>query len=95
VSFTTDMWSDPDLKQYMAITAHWLELVKLQGGQTKLTLRTDLIGFVRVHGSHVGEKLAKVFFFIINRVRLVTKVTFFYYNYKSLTNLLLDWLGNH
>ncbi len=29
VSFTTDMWSDPDLKPYMAVTAHWLEQVKV------------------------------------------------------------------
>jgi hypothetical protein len=28
VSFTTDMWSDPDLKPYMAVTAHWLENVQ-------------------------------------------------------------------
>ncbi|KAH8992889.1 hypothetical protein EDB83DRAFT_2325242 [Lactarius deliciosus] len=46
VSFTTDMWSDPDLKPYMAVTAHWVEQVQTQGGQQKLTLRADLIGFV-------------------------------------------------
>jgi hypothetical protein len=48
--------------------------VKLPGGQTKLALRADLIGFILVHGSHVGEKLAKVLFFIIHRVKLVNKV---------------------
>ena len=68
------MWSDPDLKQYMAVTAHWLELVQLQGGQTKLTFRANLIGFVHVPGSHTGERLADVFHMIINRVGLAKKV---------------------
>jgi len=49
--------------------------VKLPGGQTQLILKADLIGFVLVHGSHVGEKLARVFFLIINRVKLVNKVS--------------------
>lgn len=68
------MWSDPDLKPYMAVTAHWLELVLLKNGQRKLALRADLIGFVHVPGSHTGERLAQVLYFIINRVGLVGKV---------------------
>jgi len=79
---TTDMWSDPDLKPYMAITAHWLELVQLKGGQKKLNLRADLIGFMHVPGSHTGERLAQVFYFIINRMGLTKKVI----------SSLIDWV---
>ncbi len=71
VSFTTDVWSDPDRKPYMAVTAHWLEL---KGGQRKLTLRADLIGFMHIPGSHTGERLGQVFDFIIGRMRLAKKV---------------------
>jgi hypothetical protein len=74
VSFTTDLWSDPDIKYYIAVTAHWLELVHLQGGQKKITIRADLIGFIHVPGQHSGEKLAKIFHFIISRVGLIKKV---------------------
>jgi hypothetical protein len=38
------MWSDPDLKPYMAVTAHWLENVQSPGGEMRLTLRASLIG---------------------------------------------------
>ena len=78
MSFTTDLWSDPDLKPYMAVTAHWLELVHLQGGQKKITIRADLIGFIHVPGHHTWEKLAKVFHFIISRVGLIKKVIFYF-----------------
>jgi len=64
------MWSDPDLKPYMAVTAHWLELVQTQGGQKKLTLRAELIGFLHFPGTHTGERLAKVFYFILARMGL-------------------------
>jgi hypothetical protein len=74
------MWSDPDLKPYMAITAHWLELVPTQGGVEKLTLRANLIGFLHFPGTHTGERLAEVFYFIITRMGLAKKVmsTLFY-----------------
>ena len=71
------MWSDPDLKYYMAVTAHWLELVQLQGGLKKITLRADLIGFVNVPDNHTGHKLAQIFHFIISRMELEKKVIFF------------------
>jgi len=54
-----DMWTDLDKTPYMAVTAHWLEQVSLQ--QQKVNLRTDLIGFVHVPGTHTGERLAEVF----------------------------------
>jgi len=74
------MWSDPDLKPYMAVTAHWLELVQLKNGQKELTLRADLIGFVHVPGGHSGERLAQVFYFIVKRIGLVKKVISSFFN---------------
>jgi hypothetical protein len=47
------MWSDPDQKSYMAVTAHWLELV-----QKKVTLKANLIRFLHIPGTHTGERLA-------------------------------------
>jgi hypothetical protein len=74
VSFTTDMWSDPDLKPYMAVTAHWLENVQTQSHGRKLTLRACLVGFLHFPGTHTGERLAEAFSFIIKRTGLATKV---------------------
>jgi hypothetical protein len=67
------MWSDPDQKNYMAVTAHWLELV-----QKKVTLKANLIGFLHVPGNHTGERLARVLQFIIDRVELDKKVMSFF-----------------
>jgi hypothetical protein len=77
VSFTTDVWTDFNMKAYMAVTAHWLQKDSLQ--QSKLTLCSDLIGFVHIPGSHTGERLAKVFVHILDRIKLgkSKKVCFF------------------
>ena len=45
----------------MAVTAHWLE--QESKGQ-KITLHTDLIGFMHIPGSHTGECLTEVFFLL-------------------------------
>jgi hypothetical protein len=73
ISFTMDVWTDLDQKAYMAVTAHWLQKASLQHSgnlQSKLTLRSDLIGFVHIPGSHTGERLAEVFVFILDRIKL-------------------------
>jgi hypothetical protein len=92
VSFTTDLWSDPDIKYYMAVTAHWLELVHLQGGQKKITIRADLIGFIHVPGQHTGEKLAKIFHFIISRVGLIKKGKILFY-FRSIADVYILQIG--
>jgi hypothetical protein len=73
VSFTMDIWTDLNMKAYMAVTAHWLQKVSAQQPATlhsKLTLCSDLIGFVHIPGSHTGERLAKVFVYILDRIKL-------------------------
>ena len=73
------MWSDLDLKPYMAVMAHWLENVQTQSGEKKLTLRACLVGFLHLPGTHTGERLAEAFSFIIKRTGLVTKVCLFFF----------------
>ena len=68
VSFTMDMWSDPDRKAYMAVTAHWIERQALQVSDTlqqSIRLHVDLLGFAHVPGTHSGECLAEVFLFTV------------------------------
>ena len=40
----------------------------------KLTLRTDLVGFLRVPGHHDGEHLATAFLYIIDRICIASNV---------------------
>ena len=73
ISFTMDVWTDLDLMAYMAVTAHWLQKAPLQYSEnlhSKLTLRSDLIGFVHISGSHTGERLVEIFLFILDRIKL-------------------------
>ena len=74
VSFTMNIWTDFDQKPYMAITAHWLEQASLQMSgrlQQKINLRTDLIGFMHIPGSHTGERLAEVFLWVLKRFKFI------------------------
>lgn len=72
-----DLWTDPNLIPYMAVTAHWIEAMLEQddeGPSYKLVLRTDLIGFYRVPGRHTGEHLAQAFLSITDRIGITSKV---------------------
>jgi hypothetical protein len=72
-----DMWSDPNLTPYMAVTAHWIEPTTENtpsGPQTKLNMRTDLVGFHRVPGRHTGHHLAHAFIKVLDRLNVTHKV---------------------
>lgn len=74
-----DLWSDPNLSPFMAVTSHWIECIRFMtedGEQFRLQLRTDLIGFHRVPGSHTGEHLAQAFIVIVDRLKIAEKVGF-------------------
>lgn len=77
ISFTTDMWSDPNLTPFMAVTAHWIESITEEtasGPRHTLKLRADLVGFNRVPGRHDGEHLAHAFLYVLERVGVTRKV---------------------
>ena len=77
ISFTTDMWSDPNRSPYMAITAHWIEGITentVNGPKLMLKLRSDLIGFERVPGRHDGEHLAYAFLYVTDNLEITKKV---------------------
>lgn len=72
-----DMWSDPNLTPFMAVTAHWIHATVIstpQGKEYKLKLRSDLIGFHHVPGRHTGEHLAQAFLYITDRLNITKKV---------------------
>jgi len=74
-----DMWSDPNLTPYMAVTVHWVEATPINapdGPQFKIKLRTDLIGFHHVPGHHDGEHLAQAFIYITDQIGITSKVLF-------------------
>lgn len=81
ISFTMDMWTDDfNKKPYMAVTAHWLEKATISNRlQSRISLRTDLIGFMHVPGSHTGERLAEAFLLIIGHLKIAKKVYIYLY----------------
>ena len=76
------MWSDPNLRPFMAVTAHWIEgrsVSTPQGPQWHaLSLRTELIGFLLVPGRHSGEHLAHALLYLLNRYDIISRVSFHY-----------------
>lgn len=72
-----DMWSDPNLSPFMAVTAHWIEGIEevtVNGPKLVLKLRCDLVGFQRVPGRHDGKHLAYAFLHITDRLDITRKV---------------------
>jgi hypothetical protein len=62
VSLTTDAWSDPDLVSFLGVTAHFVVRDGLDG---QLVLRSGLLAFRHIQGSHTGANLASVLYKII------------------------------
>jgi hypothetical protein len=78
ISFTTDAWSDPNQTSFMAVTAHWIQAIDENtptGSNKKLALRADLIGFHKIPGRHSGEHLGHCFLFIIDCIKVTSKVS--------------------
>lgn len=72
-----DMWSDPNMSPFMAVTAHWIEseTVKTASSSfTSLKLRSELVGFVHVPVRHSGELLAEAFLYVMDRIKVTGKV---------------------
>ncbi|KAF4612560.1 hypothetical protein D9613_012719 [Agrocybe pediades] len=77
ISFTMDLWSDPNLVPYMASTAHWIhatQVTRMGRLEYNLELRTDLIGFQCVPGRHTGEHLATAFICMVERLKIIPKI---------------------
>ena len=85
---TMDLWNDPNLTPFMAMTAHWTEgttAETVDGPKLTLKLQADLIGFQWVPGHHDGRHHAHAFLFVIDWIKIAGKVS------RSLSTLMLLW----
>ncbi|KAF5358776.1 hypothetical protein D9758_008518 [Tetrapyrgos nigripes] len=68
ISFTSDMWSRGNLQGYMAITAHYI--IREHG---HLILKSCLIAFRHVQGSHDGESMATHFLGVLDEYGIANR----------------------
>jgi hypothetical protein len=74
-----DCWSTPAMTPFQASTITWLhvtyELDEANVPFVKdIRLRTDLIGFTHLPGSHTGEHMAHAFLYVTDRLKITHKV---------------------
>jgi hypothetical protein len=77
ISSTINLWSDPNLAPFMAVTVHWMEATTVETGdrpQHLINLCSDLIGFYYITDHHNGECLATVFMEILDHIEITPKV---------------------
>jgi hypothetical protein len=68
VSITIDGWTaDHSKKSFLGVTAHWIDVSDL-----KWTLRSAVIAFRMVSGSHTGENLARYLLSLCDRVGITS-----------------------
>jgi hypothetical protein len=72
ISVTMDIWSDQNLRPFLAMTAHWVAKVE---GTTTFQLKTALIAFHRLRGRHNGKALAETVMDILDRAEITGKVS--------------------
>ena len=71
ISLTCDAWQADNTDMYFAVTGHWVK-VRMPG---KWTLEHALLGFTQMNCSHNGARLGQMLFSILNRLRVVHKVS--------------------
>lgn len=65
-------------RSFLSVTSHCIQSQTVEtpsGPVKKLVLRSDLIGFVRLPGSHAGEHISEAFVYVLDRLGLLRKVT--------------------
>ena len=68
ISFTTDIWTSPSTKAFLAITAHYVD--------KNWKLQNLLIDFVQIFGQHTGENIKNTFVSALQNLSIHTKVIF-------------------
>ncbi|KIM66050.1 hypothetical protein SCLCIDRAFT_36805, partial [Scleroderma citrinum Foug A] len=63
ISFTSDLWTDENLRPFIAITTHWISKSNTAGS---LKLNAGLIAFHHIPGNHTGTNLAQTILCLIN-----------------------------
>ena len=74
ISLTSDMWTDLNQRSFMAVTAHWMA----KGDSNQLELRSALIAFREVDGSHSGDNLGQVLFDIVQDIGIAHAVCIYH-----------------
>ncbi len=81
-----DVWSNENLSPFMGVTAHWIDMTKVNtpaSVQTTLKLKSYIIGFSRIPGRHSGQHLVQTLRFIVDRIGISTKVIPVFISYGS------------
>lgn len=74
MSLTTDVWSDPDLASFLGATAHFIVRRMRSQPDGELILRSGLLAFRHIKGSHTGEHLAHILYEIIKDAGIEQRV---------------------
>ncbi|KAF5378856.1 hypothetical protein D9615_006941 [Tricholomella constricta] len=88
VSLTSDVWSRTSLAAHVAITAHYMAM----SSDGHLVLRSRLVAFRQLEGSHTGENLAKVLWKVINELQIVERIGMITLDNASNNNTLMEEL---
>ncbi|KAF5332789.1 hypothetical protein D9611_005171 [Ephemerocybe angulata] len=86
VAFTSDIWSRNNLQSYMAITAHYL----VMSPAGNLELKSRLVAFRHIEGSHTGENIGKVFVRVLEEIRCLHKISTITLDNASNNNTAMD-----
>lgn len=63
---TSDLWSDTNLRSFMAVTAHYIDKFG--------DLRNHLIAFRKIDGHHTGANVGQALFDIVEDSDIVHRV---------------------
>ncbi|QRW13009.1 AC9 transposase [Ceratobasidium sp. AG-Ba] len=87
VSLTSDLWSDSNLRSFMAVTAHYIN----ECGD----LKDHLISFRKIEGRHTGENVANALFSVLQESSIAKQVNCITLDNASNNNTLMEELATY
>lgn len=75
-----DAWSNANLTSFLGVTAHY---IIREEGSRDLLLRSGLLAFRHLRGSHTGENLAGILFEITHETGIASRVSNICFDMKN------------
>src|SRR5579859_3233408 len=84
IHLTWDLWTSPNFKAMIAITAHWTD--------KDWNVRSTLMAIREIEGNHDGENISKVVLGILKEFEIVDRLGYFTGDNASNNDTAMEWL---
>jgi len=84
IHLTWDLWTSPNFKAMIAITAHWTD--------QNWKIKSTLMAIQEIEGDHDGENISEVVHGVLKEFKMVNRIGYFIGDNASNNDTAMEWL---